>query len=37
MENTQEEQPSTEISRLREENSRLKKTLVDKFHSEFDN
>ena len=31
------EVPSNEIQRLREENTRLKKTLVDKFHQEFDN
>ena len=37
MENTlEEEQPTTEMNRLREENQRLKKTLADKFYSEFD-
>ena len=36
IDNTHEEQPSNEINRLREENLRLKKTLAEKFNSEFD-
>ena len=32
MESEQKNVPSSEISRLREENNRLKKALVDKFH-----
>ena len=36
METDQDQPPTAEINRLREENNRLKKTLVDRFHQEFD-